>query len=111
MCDNHLYGVKIGEIDPRPSVRLANLLARYMKHGSIGSESVREMIRDDWSKLCALAHQVHDEENSDQKKLERAAVAVSRLDSEGLMIVVNGNGHPEVVENFKLLARKALGIK
>lgn len=41
----------------------------------ISAYSVRALIRNDWSKLCALAHQVHDEETSAFRREQRKALA------------------------------------
>lgn len=90
----------------------AQVLSDLIYHSGYMPEGLRELIRENWPRVCQLAHQVHDEETGPDAVLQRAAKAIAALDERGIMNVVKGTaGSKEVVASFKLLAEEVLKPK
>lgn len=90
---------------------LATLLTRALcnvEHTPFSIDDVRRMIRQDWNKLCTLAHAVHDEETSEQAKLDKALVRVGELSAFEWKKIVEGRGDVVPTDAAKTVARAIL---
>ena len=96
-------GVYLGKSDP--AAELAHLF------GVCTADSIRDHIRTHWELIIRLAHQIHDEETSKDCELKRAAELISNLSATRILSTVRLDDSPQIIEAFKLLARKVLEIK
>ena len=89
----------------------AQALSDLIYHSGYMAEGLRKLIRKEWPRVCQLAHQIHDEELSEQKKLDRAIREVECLSTATLKNVLEGKENQETIELVKYYARKVLEIK
>ena len=82
----------------------AQALSDLIYHSGYMAEGLRGLIRENWPRVCQLAHQIHDEETGPEAALKRAAKNIAALDETGIMNVVKGKANPDVIHSFKLLS-------
>lgn len=69
----------IGSFEEKSKSDAAMELAKLLSIGHVEyDQHLRRMIREHWSKVKMLAHQIHDEETSTEARISRAAQALRR---------------------------------
>ena len=103
---------KVEKDSEDPAASLCKVFLKYSGYHSPFTEGeIRTMIRKEWVRICYLAHKIHDEETSEEKKLDRAIEEVACLSVPTLRNVLTGNENQETVDLVKYYARKVLDVK
>lgn len=95
-----------------PAVILATLIyPDSTRISQEGAHHLRELIRDKWGTICKLVHAIHDQETSEERRLDRAISNIAALDADGIKNVIKGTAHSDFPRDFELVAKAVLKQK
>jgi hypothetical protein len=94
-------GTVTGDADAARS--LVTLLEGYCGNTNLTSKDLRRLIRENWTIIKVLAHQIHDEETSRETVRRQSAKNIAELDAEGIMRITEGKGTSEIKHSFRII--------
>lgn len=89
-----------------PAQKISTFLS--LKGWNVSSETLRYLVKNYWKEIAAMAHAIHDEENSEQAKLDKALVRVGELSFFEWKKIVEGRGDAVPTDAAKTVARAIL---